>query len=321
VKRTNRLLVLVGVFLAVVAAIGVIIVGGSGGGGGAVATATPTPTPEPTVTVVIAKTDMALGDKITTDMVDVETMTVSQRDALGHETYSATSQVVGMVAGGAITKGSVLYVGTSFLQPGAVVKGQDLASAIAPGKVAITMEVDQVNGVGTLVVPGDHVDIILSIWMDQLHITTTGASTNWTVELPGGSHVTTKMLIQNRKVLATLLPAAEPVVNNNVNTGGSPTPQPKATAEVVTNTGTHMIVMVEVLPSEAEIIRWAQREETMGLQNYITLGLALRSDKDNNAPDVTTPGITFKQLVTIYGVLPLDPRAVLPADLAKQISW
>jgi len=25
--------------------------------------------------------------------------------------------------------------------------------------------------------------------------------------------------------------------------------------------------------------------------------------------------------VTIYGVLPPDPRAIIPADLAKQISW
>jgi Flp pilus assembly protein CpaB len=321
VKRTNRLLVLVGIFLAVVAAIGVIAVGGSGGGGDQNAKGTPTPTPEPTVTVVIAKTDMALGDKITTDMVDVETMTVSQQAALGHETYSATSQVVGEIAGGAITKGSVLFVGTSFLQPGVVVKGQDLASAIAPGKVAVTMEVDQVNGVGTLVVPGDHVDIILSVWMDQLHISTTGASTNWTVELPGSSQVTTKMIIQNCKVLATLLPTTESTQNDNQNNGSSPTPQAEATADVVTASDTHMIVMVEVQPDEAEIIRWAQREEKTDPQNYITLGLALRSDKDNDAPPVTTPGITFKQLVTLYGVLPLDPRAVLPADLAKQISW
>jgi len=321
VKRTNRVLVLVGIFLAVVAAVGVIVVGGSGGGGNPSAQGTPTPTPEPTVTVVIAKTDMALGDKITADMVDVEKMTVSQHDALGHETYSATSQVIDKVAGGAIAKGSVLFVGISFLQPGAVVKGQDIASAIAPGKVAITMEVDQVNGVGTLIVPGDHVDIILSIWVDSLQIATTGASTNWTIQLPGSSHVTTKMIIQNRKVLATLLPAAEPAQNNNQNNGGTPTPQPTATAEVVTNSGTHMIVFVEVLPAEAEMIRWAQREESNGQQNYITLGLALRSSKDNDAPDVATPGITFEQLVTNYGVLPLDPRAVLPADLAKQISW
>ena len=82
-----------------------------------------------------------------------------------------------------------------------------------------------------------------------------------------------------------------------------------------------MIVVVEVTPEEAEVIRWAQREEKVDPQNYITLSLALRSDKDNDAPAVTTAGITFKQLVTIYGVLPPDPRGIIPADLAKQISW
>jgi len=25
--------------------------------------------------------------------------------------------------------------------------------------------------------------------------------------------------------------------------------------------------------------------------------------------------------VTIYGVLPPDPRAIIPADLAKELSW
>ena len=74
-------------------------------------------------------------------------------------------------------------------------------------------------------------------------------------------------------------------------------------------------------PDEAEIIRWAQREEKADPQNYITLGLALRSDKDNDAPAATTPGITLTQLVTIYGVLPPDPRAIIPADLAKELSW
>ena len=48
--------------------------------------------------------------------------------------------------------------------------GQDIAGAVASGMVAVTMEVDQVNGVGTLIVPGDHVDIVLSVWMDQFGI-------------------------------------------------------------------------------------------------------------------------------------------------------
>jgi Flp pilus assembly protein CpaB len=312
-------LILVGVFLAVGSMVLVIAMAGGGGSGGG-AKGTPTPTPEPQVLVVIAKVDIALGDKITADMVETESMTKSQRDQLEGTTYSLPAAVVGKIAGGKITKGDVLYADTSFLQPGAFIAGQDLASAVSPGKVALTMEVDQVNGVGALLVPGDHIDIILSVWVDQLKITNDAASSKWKVELAGGTAVTTKMVIQNRKILATLLPSPEPAAAG-ANTGGSPTPQPKTTAQTITNGGIHMVIAVEVLPDEAEIIRWAQRAEKIDPQNYITLGVALRSDKDNDAPAVTTPGITFKQLVTIYGVLPPDPRAILPPDLAKQISW
>jgi Flp pilus assembly protein CpaB len=82
-----------------------------------------------------------------------------------------------------------------------------------------------------------------------------------------------------------------------------------------------MLVLLEVKPDEAEILRWAQREEKTDPQNYIDLSLALRSDKDNDLPNATTPGITFKMLVDKYNVLPLDPRGILPPDLAKGMSW
>ena len=319
-KRSNRLLILVGVFLAVLSMVGVIVVAG-GNGSNAPAKGTPTPTAEPQVPVVIAKVEIALGVKITAEMVGTENMTVSQRDALGGTTYSLPSAVVGKVAGGTIPQGSVLFADSSFLQPGTFVAGQDLNSGIATGKLAVSMEVDQVNGVGGLIVPGDHVDIILAMWVDQLNINTNpGPTDKWKVTLPGGQAVTSKMIIQNRKVLATLLPAAEPA-QGGAAPGASPTPEPKSTALTVTNSGVHMIVLVEVQPDEAEIISWAQRAEKLDPQNYITLSLALRSDKDDDAPTVTTPGITYKQLVTIYGVLPPDPRAIIPADIAKQITW
>jgi hypothetical protein len=117
-----------------------------------------------------------------------------------------------------------------------------------------------------------------------------------------------------------LLPAPE-ATTNGAASGASPTPQPKSTAQTITNSGAHMIVILEVQPDEAEMMRWAQREEKADPQNYITLSLALRSDKDNDAPPAVTPGITYKQLVTLYGVLPPDPRAMIPADLAKSISF
>lgn len=320
-KRSNRLLILLGVFLAVAAMVGMIAVAGNPGGKSGGANGTPTPTPEPLVQVVVAKTDISLGDKITSAMVELgKPMTLSARDALGTNTLSSVDQVIGQVAGGAIKQGQVLNSSTDFLKPGVFVAGQSLTSSIAAGKVAVSMEVDQVNGVGALVVPGDRVDVVLSVWVDQLGITRTAQpGEKWSVTLPAEKDVTTKMVIQNRKVLATLLPAPEPVAPGAA--PASPTPEPKSTAQTVTNSGTHMIVVLEVLPEEAEVIRWAQREEKADPQNYITLGLALRSDKDDDALPVTTAGITFKQLVAIYGVLPLDSRAIIPADLAKQISW
>jgi Flp pilus assembly protein CpaB len=325
VRRSNRLLILFGIFLAVVSMILVVALsgggGGGGGGGGAQPKGTPTPTPEPQVAVVIAKTDISLGEKITSDMVTTQNMTISDRDALPGQPYTSTSQVVGKVAGGSIKKGDILYSDTSFMQQGTYVLGQDLAPAIDSGYVAMSMEFDQVNGVGSLIVSGDRVDVILSVWVDKLDLdvtTNSGKTEHW----PLGGEPTTKIVIQNRKVLAVLLPpvaseggGAAPVA------GASPTPRPKPTSQVVTNNGAHMIAVVQVLPEEAEVIRWAQRAEVTGSQNYITLGLALRSDKDNDAPDAKTLGITFKELVTRYGVLPPDFRAKIPPDLAKLFTW
>jgi Flp pilus assembly protein CpaB len=317
-------MILFGVFLAVIAAVGVIAVGsGGGGGGGGSAKATPTPTPAPTTFVVYAKVDITLGQKITADMVEARKVGFDVRDAIGTDTFDNVNAVVNQVAGTNIPKGQPLRAGSDLLKPGTIVKGTDLAPIVAPGKVAVAMEVDQINGVGTLLVNDDRIDIILSVYVSNLHIQgKAGNSIN--VDVGGGTDVTTKMVMQNKRVLVTLLPAANAVAaapDNAAAAGGSPTPAPKATSDVVVNDGTHMIVIVEVNPDEAEIIRWAQREEKLDPQNYITLGVALRSAKDNDAPDAKTPGITFKQLVQLYGVLPPDPRAIIPADIAAQISW
>jgi len=319
VRRSNRLIILIGVFLAIVSVMGVIALGGGGGGSGG-SKGTPTPTPEPVSKVVMAKADINLGDKITGDMVEAKEMTVSAIDNLPGTTFDNVNLVIGRVAGGAIKKGEILYADTSFLQPGTFIAGKDLASAISTGHVAVSMEVDQINGVGTLLVPGDRVDIVLSVWVEEVNLTAVSDNGRWKYDLGNPEHVTSKMVIQNRKVLATLssVPEANAAAAGNQ---ASPSVKPKATAQTVVNNGAHMIVLVEVLPEEAELIRWAQREEVKTPQNYIDLGLALRSDKDNDAPDVKTLGITFKELVTRYGVLPPDPRAILPPDLARQITW
>jgi hypothetical protein len=85
----------------------------------------------------------------------------------------------------------------------------------------------------------------------------------------------------------------------------------------------HMLVVVEVMPEEAEIINWAQRDELTAARNYIDLSVALRSRLDDaaKASHTDTGGITYYQLVQNYGVLPPDPRAVIPAKLGLVIQW
>ena len=265
--------------------------------------------------MVVAKQDINLGDRITADMVATESMSISQAAALGGDTFVSVNQVIGKVAGGQITTGQVLLGSRDFLKPGQAVDGQDIAGAISAGMVAVAVQVDQVNGVGTLVVPGDRVDVILSVYTDQVSLTVKDQN-NVSISIGGGSAVTTKMVIQNSKVLMTLLPPTDATV-----AASSANPYATPTAAIIQNTGRAMIVILEVTPANAEVLRWAQRAEKQDPQTYIDLSLALRSTKDSSAADTTTTGITFKMLVDKYGVLPPDPRGNLPAELTQGVSW
>ena len=321
-KRSNRILILIGVFLAAIAFFGVVLIS-SNSNSPSTSSATSTPTAEPKTPVVVAGRDIALGETISDAMVTVKQVTLSQAAAYGTDTFSSLDQVRGKIAASEIQMGDPLHNGVDFFHPipGAVTQGQDISSSIDPGYVAISMEIDQINGVGTLIVPGDHVDVILSVYVQQIALAK--VNNNGTpISIGGGTDVTSKMIFQNCKIIATLAPPATPAASPAPGVAGtSPTPVPTATAAMITNNGQHIVVIIQVKPDQAEVIRWAQRAEKSDPQNYIDLALALRSPKDNDAADVTTLGVTFSELVTRYGVLPLDPRGVIPAHLADGIKW
>lgn len=316
-KRSNRLLILIGFVLAACAFVGVVLLANGGGGLGS-ATPAPTPTPEPKTTVVIAAVDIQLGDKITADKVKTKQVTISEKLSLGTDTFTTTDQVIGMSAGGSIAKDSVLHSGTDFLPPGTMVAGRSIAGGVAPDMVGVGIEVDQVNGVGTLIVGGDHVDVVLAIAQTQVKIEDVQTKNKHGLNIGNPDMVTSKLVIQNRKVLTTLLP--EPETGTGVGAAAA-TVAPKKSGRTITNSGQHMIVILEVSPAEAEIIRYAQRHGEIDGGEYLALGLALRSDKDNDKGPITTTGITFSRLVQLYGVLPPDPRGILPSDLGSGIQW
>jgi pilus assembly protein CpaB len=327
VKRSNRLLILLGLLIAISGSLAAMayVAGSGGGGGGNEAAAAPSATPEATVPVVYATKDIAAGTTITADMVGTKPMKLSERAALGVETYASTSQVVGSISSVPIKSGELLASG-ALLSPGSAVDGKSLSSAVDKGMVAISMEVDQTNGVGTLIVPGDHVDVILTVYVDQLSITGKDAAGN-EITLTGGQQPTSKMVFQNCKVLATLLPPAVTAPTTAPAAGATAAPMaPQVTSPTVQLTGRHMMAIIEVFPEQAEVIRWAQRYESKDPQTYIDLGIALRSTADNGDPmsgntGSKTSGITFSVLVAKYGVLPADPTGIIPQSLGIKVQW
>jgi Flp pilus assembly protein CpaB len=329
VKRSNRLLILLGLLIAMSAAVATVVVVSSntGGGGDNTALASPSPTHEPDVEVVASQVAIPAGTTIKAEMLKMKPIKLSDRDAQPG-TFSSIDQVVGKIAGANIDADKIIIATDDFYAPGSVTAGKSLKDSISPGMLGVSMEVDQTNGVGTLLVPGDHVDVILSVYVDQMSITVASADNKFQITA-GGSQLTSKMIFQNCRILATLLPPdnAVPTVAAPTAAGSAAPTTAKPTSPIVQFTGRHMIVVIEVFPDQAEVIRWAQRAEKVDPQNYITLGLALRSGKDDGADIATEPGlgkpigITFATLVAVYGVLPPDPLATLPKALAAKVQW
>jgi Flp pilus assembly protein CpaB len=330
VKRSNRLLILFGLIVAISGAVAAAVVangsggGGGGGGGQSGPTASPTPTPEPTVQVVVARQDIHAGDQITSGMVGLKAMALSERNALGADTFSSVDQVIGKIAGSDIPNGKAIVASRDFTSAsGAAVEGKDLSPSIATGMVAVSMEIDQTTGVGTLIVPGDHVDIILSVYVQTIAITGAKAGTNSSINIQGGQEVTTKMVIRNRRILATLLPPVTAPASAASANASPLAATPAPTVPIVQFTQRHMLAVVEVMPEEAEVINWAQRAEQTTPRNYIDLSFALRSraDDDTKGSHTDTAGINYYQLIQNYGVLPPDPRALIPNKLGLVIQW
>ena len=86
-KRSNRLVLLVGVFLAIVAFIGILLLQGSPGPSPETAVPTELPT-------VIATQDIPLGTAIRADQVKTETKSVDARDP---DAFGDVSQVIGKI--------------------------------------------------------------------------------------------------------------------------------------------------------------------------------------------------------------------------------
>jgi pilus assembly protein CpaB len=310
-KRSNRLILLIGLFLAVVAFVGVIMLTGNNSSGGGTAGPTAPPT---TTKVVKATVDIAAGTNVTASMVELDEVPIA---AAGPDSIPDTGRAIGKTVRRPVTKGETLGY-SFFISSGAETNVTD---ALPKGLRGMAVQVTQVTGVGTLIQNGDHVDVVISMKIQSVAPDPKNPPQVLNIGAPEGS---VKMVLQNALVVGTLLPPAP------ANPQASPTPAPSGQTSQggqgpsTSLNGQSEMVVVAVTANQAEIIRYAQLYADPAAGDNISL--VLRSPKDyiqvdangkpvldaNGVPVSTVPpvdktdGIILKTLIDKYGVLPPD---------------
>lgn len=277
-KRSNRLMLVVGVVLAVAAFGGVLMFGQS-------------PSSEPvepeTVAVVTAAADLTLGTAITADLVT--TVDIPVADAL--ETYRQTADVLGRVVRRQINAGEVLS--PADFSPTTSEQTAQIVVSLAAGQRAIAVQLDRLAGVGAIIQAGDSVDVILAMTDSDGKFPIVNGTSLQNADGPQSldelaNNTSVKVLVQNVQVLAV-----------------TPTAAANGTAVVDPATGQPMLdqilMILSVTPQEAELIRFTQLDGN--------LSVILRSPADRDAADEETTGTTLRTLVDEHGVLP--PRAIV----------
>jgi Flp pilus assembly protein CpaB len=298
-KRSNRLVLLVGVFLAVVAFVGILLL-----------LQTPaTPSGENVVpttrNVVVAKADIPLSTRIRADQVETKTVAIADASV---GSFGDVSQVIGQIARQPVTTGGQITATT--LTGGFT--GTVIDIQTPAGMRAIAVRVDQTSGVGTVIKTGDYVDSLIALTEEQFASITEDPANEEQVIVtnPGPKGATVKLILQGMQVLGTLLPPVAPPTVAEAAPAASPSGAPTTPGATGTTLNEQQeIVILAVTAQQAEVIRYAQQMANP----LLTLSLVLRSPDDFIDPETGEPvppvlaettGITLQELIDTYGVLP-----------------
>jgi Flp pilus assembly protein CpaB len=296
-KRSNRLVLLVGVFLAVIAFVGIALLLS-----GTSKTSDGPPVAPKELPTVLAVRDIPLGVVVTADMLDVQQRPIADRKTTA---FTSKELIIGQVARRPIITGAQLEAAdfdTSTTGCGAI--------DVPPTLRAIAVQVDQVSGVGTVINTGDYVDMLVGFSGDKFPVVTLNPTDQSITTVAGLNGTSVKLLLEGMQVLCRQLPPPPPPANGQAApAGGTGTPQTSLN-------GQQEIVIVGVSPTFAEVIKFAQ------LDGSISLVLRSRKDfvDDQNNPIIPPPsgskGVTLKKLTVDFAVpIPELVEAVLPAKL------
>jgi len=289
VRRTSRLVLLLGIFLAALTFVVVLVLGqnpnGQPGNPGAGPSAPPTQLP-----VVIANADIPLGTVVTADLFTSRTIAVTsiETNALGDP-----SQAVGKTTRTNITAGQQVH-STDF-------QNRAIPLTVPTGKRAFTVQVNELTGVLNLLDVGDTVDLAISLRGDAFPVVQ--VLTDGSVTVVSGINplsIKIPLLLQDVQVIGVLEAAAPAPAEGQA--------APAASTKPVI-TGANKLLVLAVTPQQAEVLLYAR---TTGILDAI-----LRPPSDAGQT-VSTTGVILKTLVDDYGILPPEIVQVpIPTPLKK----
>ncbi len=283
VKRSNRLVILVGVLLAVLAFVGIVIV---------LNQEPPAPEPgEAQVDVLVATRDIEIGDQVTA--ADVEVQQVDEANVVGTR-IGAVSAVPNRPAIYPIPTGSQVSQ-----EAFGTVGGQCIECQLQPGEKAIAFEVDRVTGLDFLIQPGDHIDVVIAQAVQVLQPTVDTADLPRNQQrfetIPGLENArTVKTILTDRRVLyvSARNRVVQPVATPEPGEEEAPPPEQPDVDSV--------IIVVAGSAQDAEVIKFAQNQ--LGNLGPLTAILRRTLDTEEEVPEEDTTGITIDILFEEYGI-------------------
>jgi len=293
VRRTSRLVLLLGIFLAALTFVVVLFLNPSNPGG--TPNGQPQATAPTTALVVTAAADIPLGTVVTQDLVATffTTKTIPTT-AVEANTLLDTSQAIGKTTRTNILTGQQVH--SSDFQNRAI------PLTVPAGKRAFPIQINELTGVLNLLDVGDNVDLIISLRGDAFPVVQVLADGSVTV-VSGINPLSIKLplLLQDIQIIGVLeAPAPAPAEGQ----AGAPAPSAKPVI-----TGANKLLVLAVTPAQAEVLLYAR---TTG-----TLDAILRPPSDAGQT-VETTGVILKTLVDLYGILPPEIVQVpIPTPLKK----
>jgi len=301
-RRSSRLVLLLGAFLAVLTFVVVLLISSSGGGG----TGTAEPTPPTELPTVVAAADIPLGTVVTGDMLESKKLAVAARDA---DALGDVSQAIGKIA----RKPNVSDFATGTVQ-----------LAVPPGKRAFAIEVNEKTGVGNLIFPGDYIDVIITlgapgqlapfpVFVSQEVPNTGGPNFAAT---SGLNTVTVKapLLLQEIQVIGTIDSAPQTPT-------GAAQPGASAAPTGPTLTSSKKLIVLAVTDAQAEALVFARANAcgaaTTDIDCSAAIDLVLRAPDDKGTTE-TTAGVILQTILDTYGVLPPYVQADVNAFVPTQ---